>query len=289
MAATPTALHVESEHGQLRAVVVASPVHFRVVDPINVTQERYFAADPPSVDALVAEHEAFVALLAGHGARVLRAAPRRDSPLQLNTRDVGVTIGRRYVEGRLRRPIRAREPDAVRPLLDGLAGERAAIARGYLEGGDVLVDGPDVLVGIGERTDAAGAAELAAILGQERTIRTLRLAPRILHLDVVLNLLPGGLALVYPPGLADGVPAWLRARYEPIVVTDEEQERLATNVLSLDERTVVADERNERVASILANRGLDVRTLPFAETTKIGGSFRCGTLPLVRGDADARP
>jgi N-dimethylarginine dimethylaminohydrolase len=289
MPATQPALAVESEYAPLRAVVVASPLHFRVVDPVNVTQERYFPTDPPSVASLLREHEAFVALLVAHGVRVLRAEPRPDSPLQLNTRDVGVVIGRRYIEGRLRRAIRAREPVAVRPLVDAFAGERVAIESGYLEGGDVLVDGREVLVGVGERTDAAGAAALADILAEERMVRTLRLAPGILHLDVVLNVLPGGLALLYPPGLADGVPGWLRERYDLIAVTADEQERLATNVLSLDERTVVADARNERVASILASRGLDVRALAFAETTKIGGSFRCGTLPLTRQSAGPCP
>ncbi|MDP8922460.1 MAG: arginine deiminase family protein [Chloroflexota bacterium] len=275
-------LHVESEHTPLRAVVMATPRHFRVVDPINVAQERFFATAPPLVDALVAEQQGFVELLERHGARVLWATPPPECPLQLNTRDIGVVVGDRYVEGRMRRPVRAREPEAVRELLESFTGRRAGITRGYLEGGDVLVDGRDVFVGVGERTDTDGAAELQAILGDGYTVHVLRLSPRILHLDVVLNLLPGNLALIYPPGLIE-IPDRVRRAYDLIVVTDEEQDRLATNVLSLDERTVVADERNERVASILTNRGLDVRALPFAETTKIGGSFRCSTLPLVRG------
>ena len=274
-------LGVESEYGRLRAVVMATPRHFRVVDPINVTQERYFASAPPVVDALVAEQRSFVDLLERHGARVVFATPLPECPLQLNTRDVGVVVGDRYVEGRMRRPVRAREPEAVRGLLAGFAGERTLITNGYLEGGDVLIDGRDVFVGVGERTDAAGAAELQTILGDRYAVHVLRLALRILHLDVVLNLLPGNLALIYPDGLIE-VPERLRQEYELIEVTADEQDRLATNVISLDARTVVADERNERVAAILANRGLDVRVLPFAETTKIGGSFRCGTLPLVR-------
>lgn len=279
-------LRVESEYGPLRAVVMATPRHFRVVDPINVTQERFFSTAPPPVEALVAEQQGFVELLERHGARVLWAAPLPECPLQLNTRDVGVVVGDRYVEGRMRRPVRAKEPEAVRDLLAGFTGGRAAIARGYLEGGDVLVDGRDVFVGIGERTDAAGAAELQAILGDGYSVHVLPLAPSILHLDVVLNLLPGNLALIYPDGLLD-VPESLRRAYDLVAVTADEQDRLATNVLSLDARTVVADERNERVASILAKRGLDVRVLPFAETTKIGGSFRCSTLPLVRSTAAA--
>ena len=274
-------LHVQSEYDPLRAVVMVTPRHFRVVDPINVTQERFFASAPPPVDALVAEQQAFANLLERHGARVLWATPLPECPLQLNTRDVGVVVGDRYVAGRMRRAIRAREPEAVRDVLDGFVGERTAVTQGYLEGGDVLVDGRDVFVGVGERTDDAGAAELQAILGDGYAVHVLRLAPRVLHLDVVLNLLPGNLALIYPDGLID-VPASLRDAYDLVVVTAEEQDRLATNVLSLDAHTVVADERNERVASILASRGLDVRVLPFAETTKIGGSFRCSTLPLVR-------
>ncbi|MCC6177931.1 MAG: hypothetical protein IT305_21740 [Chloroflexi bacterium] len=274
-------LWIASEYDRLRTVVMATPRHFRVVDPINSIQERYFASAPPPLSTLVAEQQAFVGLLEGAGVDVRWAPERAECPFQVNTRDVGVVVGGRYVQGRMRRDIRAAEPIAVLPLVEGFAGEHRALSHGHLEGGDVLVDEQDVYVGVGERTDHEGARELSALVGPDHDVHVLELAPRILHLDVVLNLLPGDLALVYRPGLRE-IPRRLTDTRDLIEVTPDEQERLATNVFCIDPRTVVADERNERVASLLAGRGLDVHVLPFAETTKIGGSFRCMTLPLVR-------
>ena len=80
------------------------------------------------------------------------------------------------------------------------------LTEGFVEGGDVLVDGDagpvgTVLCGVGERTDRAGAAALAGLLPDGVELRTVPLADGVLHLDTAVGLAPG-LAFVWRDGLA---------------------------------------------------------------------------------------
>ncbi|MFN8522685.1 MAG: arginine deiminase family protein [Chloroflexota bacterium] len=270
-----------SEYGRLRAAVVASPIGFRPAEVINVTQARYFGSAPPRVDAMVREHQGFMDLLSSRGVRLHWADPLPCAPYQVNTRDVGVVVGDCFVRARMSRSIRAAEPDALPSSVGRLDGQRRSISDGHLEGGDILLDGSTVWVGLGERTDERGAAELQHLLGDAFRIRCLALAPGVLHLDVVLTLLPRGLALVYPPGVASGLDQVLHER-EPIEVSHDEADRLGTNVLCLDERTIVVEASQLRITRTLEQKGLDVVTLPYSEIGKVGGSLRCTTLPLIR-------
>jgi len=264
-------------------VVMATPKHFRAVTPVNDTQRRFFKSDPPDVESLLAEQEQFVEVLLGHGVRVLWAAELPDCPFQLNTRDVAAVVGNDCVLGRMRYDVRAPEVDAVIAILHHYRGDRLRPTSGSFEGGDVIVDGRVVYVGIGQRTDSRSIDELREPLeARGFSVETIRLRSDILHLDVALNLIAPEAGLVFLPALPDGVPPGLSSRYDFIEVSDHEQQRLGTNVFAIEPGVVVADQRNPRITEQLIGRGIQAIELSFAETTKIGGSFRCMTMPLRR-------
>jgi N-dimethylarginine dimethylaminohydrolase len=281
-------LEVHSEYDLLEEVVMASPRHFRVVGPINATQELYFDSTPPSVELLVREQATFVEALESAGVGVTWAAEQPESPFQLNTRDVGVVVGDEFIAGRMRYPVREREPQALLDLLDDRGEEVVELSGGTFEGGDVLVDGETVYVGISQRTSEEGARHFTEYLAA-RGIRTIPvpLRPDVLHLDVVLNLAAPGVALAYLPALAAGVPDAIAEANEVIDVDEDEYARLATNVFAIGPGRVVADRRNPRVIELLRSRGVEVIQIDFEQTTKIGGSFRCMTLPLRRANTAA--
>jgi N-dimethylarginine dimethylaminohydrolase len=276
-----TRLSVTSEYGRLQAVLMASPRYFRPASLINVTQERWFPVAPPQVDSLLEEQGRFAELLATSDVEIYWAPELPECPYQLNTRDIGAVVGDCLIEGRMRFPIRSQEPQVLRSLLGGFDGRRCSLGKGHFEGGDLLIDGNRIFVGVGERTDEDGVAQIKELGLPVSDIEVVHLAPRVLHLDVVLNILPMNLALLYRPGLVT-VPRVLEDEYKLIEVDRNEQERLACNVFCLDCNTVVMDERNGRIAELLREHGMVVHTLPLAETTKSGGSFRCMTLPLLR-------
>jgi N-dimethylarginine dimethylaminohydrolase len=279
----PSTLVIHSEYGRLERVVMASPRHFRVVDPINSAQEEHFSSAPPVGAKLLEEQAAFVRVLVEAGVDVVWASEQPESPFQLNTRDVGAVIGSEFVLGRMRYPIRAREPDAITELLaaDGIAPVR--LPAGTFEGGDVLIDGDTVYLGLSQRTSEDAARDLAEHLrGRGIALEPVVLDPSVLHLDVVLNLVSPGVALAYLPGLPDGIPESIAARYDVLEITEEENASLGTNAFAVAPDTVVADARSPRIARLLESRGVRVVTIDYESTAKIGGSFRCMTLPLRR-------
>ena len=277
-------LAIDTEFARLRDVVLADISNFRVTDPVNETQRVYYASNPPELTHLISEQAAFAKALEGNGVVVRWAISLPECPLQVNTRDIAAVIGGQLVLGRMKYSIRDRELEGIQSIIEQ-AGDRvlAAPSQSVLEGGDIVVHRPTIFVGIGERTDSDGYKFVASSFNSEWEVIPMRLKPGILHLDTVFNILSDETALLYPDAF-DNIPlAFFRDRFSDVLsVTDREQFDLATNVFALGPKRVIADVRNRRVNDALKQRGFDVIELEFSHTTRIGGSFRCATLPLSR-------
>ena len=65
-------------------------------------------------------------------------------------------------------------------------------------------------------------------------------------------------------------------------VTLDEMSKLYCNFFSINENTVITDKRFKRLIDWFNNIGLNVEKLDFSEVSKLGGLFRCCTLPLYR-------
>lgn len=279
----PSPLGVWSEYGRLRSVIMASPEYFAETAPINAVQEREFALGPPRTEDLVREQHSFADVVRDRGAEIHWLALDPRLPYQLNTRDVGAVIGTVAVACRMAREVRQPEVTYALDLLRGLDVPVVQVDQGSIEGGDIVMDGDVVYVGLGERTSRSGLDSLASRVGPSgMDIVPIRLAPGVLHLDTALTIASPGVALAYPPALAEGLPAGFAKRYDVIEVTQVEFERVGCNVFALGPQDVVVDANNPRIAEQLRTRAVEVTELDFSATTKIGGSFRCMTLPLVR-------
>ncbi len=108
-----------------------------------------------------------------------------------------------------------------------------------------------------------------------------------LHLDCCLNPLGQGHLLIHPESLAGNDEAlWqLLGQYEWLEIDDTEREYLATNVLSIDPRTIVARDHPvcARINAVLEACGYRVEAIRFDGVPATGGSFRCASLALARG------
>lgn len=158
-----------------------------------------------------------------------------------------------------------------------------------IEGGDIVVDKGSVYVGISQRTTSEGVRFLRqALTGTGFRIIPIQLkslaeGEDYLHLDCVFVPVGENHALIYPAGIKT-IPSTIRNNYRWITVDKEEQNGLATNVLSLSPKQVISRDNAPRVNQELRSAGLEVFTLHFDEAPKTGGSFRCCTLPLVRSN-----
>ena len=65
-------------------------------------------------------------------------------------------------------------------------------------------------------------------------------------------------------------------------ITLKEMSKLYSNFLSINKETVISDKRFKRLNDWLSNVGMKVEKINYSEIAKLGGLFRCTTLPLLR-------
>jgi N-dimethylarginine dimethylaminohydrolase len=260
---------------------------------------------PPELGRrLIEQLDGLADLLATLGIAVFRPSPLTDAEKQyLNyledggslifIRDPMLAVANQVVELAMRPVYRRKEIFSLRALLSrlhesGLAGYFAMPAPApqsesrFLEGGDVLLAGRDVLVGVsGKASDARGVQWLQRNLGPAYRVHTVPLKPDILHLDLAVTLLRPGLAIVDPAALIDGLPPLLQG-WDLIELSPHEAEALAANVLVIDPRTVIVEASQSRLMRELAWRGITPLALPFDAPILMEGGFRCATHPLQR-------
>lgn len=227
------------------------------------------------------------------------------SPLsmQIFVRDPMIVIGQTVIEASLRMPHRFKERFGLRPLIADLTAhgdaQHVVVPPGcptslgqiqgadgpFLEGGDVMLFGQDILVGVGEgnfATDQAGAAWLRHQLGDQYRVHPIPLHPRVLHLDDGLAAVKEGLAVVARDQFTQGLPD-LIADWDLIDVTlDEALNLLAANLLVLAPGEVIVDSRVPHLAKALDRHNVTVHTLDFDAVTPFAGGFRCSHHPIRR-------
>jgi glycine amidinotransferase len=261
--------------------------------------------DPDGAALMEREVDGFARTLAEHGVKVHRPevlqppeseymAPNREGG-QLYTRDPILVVGERVIELPMRIPCRRREVFGLRPILRRLAAHGfdwiAAPTPSpseptdddlFLEGGDVLLDGDQIYVGIsGCASTERGAEWLQRILGAGYQVHPVRLRHDVLHLDCAMGLVRPGLGMVCFEKLEGSLPGPLE-RYELIEVSHEEASRLATNGCPLDVDTLLVAEGNERVTDELRRRGIEVIPVPYDVPVALGGALRCSHHPIWR-------
>ncbi|KAK6541888.1 hypothetical protein TWF694_007665 [Orbilia ellipsospora] len=163
---------------------------------------------------------------------------------------------------------------------------------------DFVRFGKTVFAQLSNVTNQAGLDYVAANLPESYTLRVLNVdSPWAMHIDTTLVPLRKGLAL-----------------YDPRIVTEEELRRhppldkpewrlvtlpfkpegrsdpplymtspyICMNVLSLDEKRVFVDEKDEAMAEFFRELGLEPILIPFRHVQCLGGSFHCATVDLIR-------
>lgn len=275
-------LRVMNEFDRLRDVIVCEPHVVRVGRPINAVQRHFFEHDPPDVAAIGPAYHVWVRVLADAGVQCHWVHPDASMPSQMYTRDVGFVIGERMFVGNMALALRQRETAGFVDVLEAQHIAWTGISTGTIEGGDVLVHAPDVFVGIGERTTAGAAKELARLLGAGWNVVPIHLARGVLHLDCVMTILAADTVLWCPTLITDQ-HAVIQERFpNRSAVTEDQVLHMATNVLVLAPRVVCVEQRQTQLQTVLRERGFTVHAVDWTEIRKLGGLFRCATCPLVR-------
>ena len=229
----------------------------------------------PAIDVARAraQHAAYCAALSRLGCAVTELRADEALPDGCFVEDAAVIAGGHALLTRPGAPSRRAEIDAVAAALEGAVTLHRTRAPARLDGGDVLVVGNAIFVGLSGRTDGAGFAavqETFAPLGF--SVRSVPVPAATLHLKCYVSApLPGLVVLAegtYPAAL---FPAGVRVVQVPAA------EAYAANTVGADETVLVAAGYPGTAARLRAE-GLTVEALAMSELARADGSLTCLSL-----------
>lgn len=273
-------IHCQSEYGTLQKVVLCEPQYMEIKEVINDVQKKYIN-DNIDRSLAISQHQIFEQTLRNEGVEVIKLRPSKDHPEQVFTRDIGFTLGNRLFISEMANPIRKGEEEVLAHWMNEHDISYKKLSTHRIEGGDVILDGNRVFIGISHRTCMKAIQALQSEL-PDFEILPIPFKPNFLHLDCVFNILSSKDALIYPDALDPQIVDRLSSMYHLIEVSESEQFSMGTNVLSIGNNRVFSLPINRDVNHQLRQHGYKVLEVDFSEIIKSGGSFRCCSMPIVR-------
>jgi dimethylargininase len=277
---------VTSMVAPLRRVLVRRPATagdwegagWRVPDP--VTLERQHAGFVELLDHLGVEVEVAEALDG-----LLDAVYMHD-PLVLSAKG-GIPL-------RMAKPARMQEPGHAAAELERLGIPVLGTLDGdaYADGGDRFwLDDQTMAVGLGYRTNQAGARELQRLVEPEGIhVETYDVChdqgqEYVLHLQSFLSAVTEDLYVIFEPLAPVRLLQDIRARgIDWIAIDEESYHAMGCNVLAVRPGVVIIGESAPKVQKALERRGVEVHTYANSDVSLKGdGGPTCLTAPLLRG------
>ncbi len=222
--------------------------------------------------------------------RVLYAEPAETpAPNQMFMADLFCMTPEGAILARPASAVRAGEERVVARRLAGLGVPiiRSVSGSATFEGADMIwLDPQMALIGRGLRTNDAGVAQLAAVLGEIGvTAIAVDLPYGTMHLMGMLRIVDRDLAIAWPTRLAvRAVEALQQRGYRVIFLPDvrEAMHNAAFNIVTLGPRAVLMAAGNPVTQAFYEQHGITCRTVPVDELAKAAGAIGCLTGILER-------
>ena len=224
-----------------------------------------------SYPGMLAQHAAYIETLKGVGLRVIELEPLPDYPYAYFVEDVAVATPDVAVISNPGAAARNGEQQHIEPVLAEYREIVHIEPPGTLDGGDVLMVGKHFFIGISERTNPLGVAQLGEIV--ERYGNTWISVPvgASLHLKSSVNWV-GGDNLLIGAAFA-GQPEF--EAYEQIVIDPKEE--YACNTLWIND-TLLTPSGFPKTRDQLATLSLPIIELETSEIEKMDGGLTCMSL-----------
>jgi|SRR5882672_6759013 len=229
----------------------------------------------PNYERALEQHEAYCAALEQCGLTLTRLEPDPNHPDSTFAEDTAILTARGSVLARPGAPSRRDEVASMGHVIANFFPSLHAIqSPGTLDAGDVCEAGNHFFIGISERTNEAGAqqlAELLAAFGYTSCLVNIRDVNALLHLKSGLACL-GDNQLVVTEALAD------RAEFSGYnLVRVNSHEAYAANCVRVNGRILVAA-GYPTFAKQLRELGYQTITLDMSEFQKMDGGLSCLSL-----------
>ena len=300
-------LNIHNEVDRLRSVIVGlahsfggTPTIEDCYDPKSI--EHVKKGIFPTEQAIKEAIRAFIDVLENYDVMVYQPQ-NLENQNQVFARDIAFVVKDRLVAPRI---VKQRQNEVF-----GIQYIKDQIKPGHLvespenvniEGGDVLMVNDKIVVGYSDEEDfnkyVVARTNEVGVEFLNDTFKDLEIIPvrliksdedpreSILHLDCCFQPVGKDMALIYPEGFKH-VSDYekIKALFSPdklITINKEEAYQMNTNVFSIDKNVVVSEASFSRVNKLLRDHGITVEEVHYAEVSKMGGLFRCSTLPLFR-------
>jgi len=284
-------LHIDSETAPLQTVVLGIGIDQGEQLDINPVSKMHIEKGTYPTEAdIISEIATVEKALINSGVEVLRPENLPNTE-QIFTRDIGFVIEDKFIVANMLESARKPEVKGIQWILDALDPDSIIHLppEARIEGGDVIVHGNEIFVGIGKRTNWQGFYRLKTHFPNKR-FHALELKvtddplTNILHLDCSFQPVGNDYALIYEEGFLIEPKAIYKQfpKDKLIRISQEEMNRMFPNIFSVSPNTVLVERGFKRLIHELNERGIQTISVDYAETSKLSGLLRCSTLPLYR-------
>lgn len=276
-------LNIRDEFSPLKEVVVCWGYHVH-------DYQTYFSSDPEFTkypkrpwdnSLLLKQQEKFFKALEKYKVNLRFPKTSSKLPWQIFVRDTGFVINDCFYYSNSRGfKERIGEEIMLLDLFKSLKITKIQqLTQGKIEGGDVLVDSDIIYIGHGGRSEKSAINELLSLVKGE----FLFLGENVMHLDTRFTILPDDYCLIVLEAFQKNDLEKLGKRFKFIPVSPDETIDLTTNVLAVNPETIFSPKHNKRINKELQKVGFHIEEIDYTEGINLRGSFRCTSLPLVRG------
>tara|TARA_B100001939_G_scaffold71021_1_gene59355 strand:+ start:727 stop:1635 length:909 start_codon:yes stop_codon:yes gene_type:complete len=297
-------LNINSETSKLKEVLIGnsynfkSPLNFRdLYDPTSLL--NYLKGKYPNKFRLQSQLSELKKILIKYGVKVHELDTEDTN--QIFARDLGFVIQDNFFVSSII-PDREKELNGLRSLLSNVKNVIKLPKSAHIEGGDVVVTEDHVFIGYYDKNDyksqITARTNKKAIKMMKDLIKKKEVFPielikssitpslNALHLDCCFQPVSKNKAVMCKEAFANKIELNFLISYygekNIFNVTLDEMSKLYCNFFSINENTVITDKRFKRLMDWFCDIGLNVEKLDFSEISKLGGLFRCCTLPLIR-------
>ena len=188
---------------------------------------------------------------------------------------------------------------APKPRLDDSMYQREDLSKITLNNHEPVFDAAnilrcnnDILYLVSNTGNLKGAKWLQNFLGSDYRVHTIEDVYSYIHIDSTIAVLREGLCLLNPErvnenNMPEFLKSWDKIWCPPMVdigyhKTIRASVWIGVNLLSVDENTVIVDNRQTELIKELKKYGIESLDCQIRHSRTLGGSFHCVTTDLVR-------
>ena len=278
---------IDTEWRRLRAVLLHRPGAELAASEDPEAAQMLAPLDIPRAQA---EHDALAEAFRTEGVAVHNVAPARPAPPNLMfCADLMLATPEGVILARPASTVRAgEEREVARRLADlGVPILRTMQGTAVFEGADAMwLDPKTLILGLGLRTDAQAAAQIAAVLGPMGVeVLPVDMPFGTMHLMGMLRIADRDLAIAWPRRTPHRAVTALRDRGVEVAFLPEDTDHAmnrAMNFVTLGPRRILLEAGYDAHQRFYESLGIACVTVPARELIKAAGGFGCLTGVLSR-------